>query len=96
MRASWLRWPLRWLLRILVFPTGLLYDRPCDSLSHEAAQTLLSVSGVRDRLTDGIYLTRDPDQKTGQLETALALIEDADRIEGTLIGNPLIYVIYRV
>jgi len=47
--------PLAWILKLLVFPTGLPYGKPCDHLGHTAARTLLSTSGVRDRLTDGIF-----------------------------------------
>jgi acyl-CoA dehydrogenase len=78
--------PLAWLLRLLVFPTGMPYSPPCDHTGHAVARTLLTPSEVRDRLTSGIFITRDPATRVGQLELALDQVERATLIEGTLRG----------
>ena len=78
--------PLAWILKILVFPTGLPYGKPCDHLGHVAARTLLANSGVRDRLTEGIFISRNPEEKISQLEQALEQVEQVERLEGTLRG----------
>ncbi|PLY15921.1 MAG: acyl-CoA dehydrogenase [Sedimenticola sp.] len=51
--------PLGWILRTVIFPTGLPFTVPKDTEGHAAARLLLSPSEARDRLTAGIYMTRD-------------------------------------
>ncbi|WP_316364487.1 acyl-CoA dehydrogenase [Candidatus Thiodiazotropha sp. CDECU1] len=76
--------PLAWLLRLVVFPTGLPFHKPTDSLDHQVARTLLSPSETRDRLTQGIYITEDQQQRAGQLEQALFAVNAAAPHEKTL------------
>lgn len=65
--------PLAWLLRILVFPTGYPFSEPTDRTASRAARLLLAPSSSRDRLSAGIYVTRDRKEPVGQLELALEL-----------------------
>ncbi|MCG8435023.1 MAG: DUF1974 domain-containing protein, partial [Gammaproteobacteria bacterium] len=45
---------------------------------------LLSPSAARDRLTNGVYLNKDPDDPLGSLEIALEKILQAEPIEAKL------------
>jgi len=76
--------PLRWALRLLIFPTGYPYNQPSDSLGHRVAALLLTPGASRDRLTGGIYSNRDRTEKCGQLELALEQADAAEQIQGTL------------
>ena len=77
--------PLAWLLRSLIFPSGLPFHRPSDQLEHAAAKLLLKPGEARDRLTRHVYLSKDPDERMGALEQALAAAAVAAPIEKTLL-----------
>lgn len=76
--------PLAWLLRLLIFPTGLPFHPPGDRLDHRVAQVVLRPGEPRDRLTQGIYITDDLSQRAGQLEQALLAVAEAAPIRKTL------------
>jgi acyl-CoA dehydrogenase len=76
--------PLAWLLRLLIFPTGLPFYQPTDRLDHRVAALLQRPSEVRDRLTLGVYTTLNPQLRIGQLELALATAAEAAPLERTL------------
>ena len=76
--------PLAWLLRLLLFPTGYPHTEPRDSSAASAAQLLLSPSGTRDRLTAGVYMSRDPQDAVGRIEQALDAAIAAEPVERTL------------
>ncbi|MEJ2693201.1 MAG: acyl-CoA dehydrogenase [Candidatus Thiodiazotropha sp.] len=76
--------PLAWLLRLLIFPTGLPFYPPTDALDHQVAALLLRPGEVRERLTQGVYTTQNPRQQGGQLELALLAVAEAAPIEKTL------------
>jgi acyl-CoA dehydrogenase len=70
-------------LRRLVFPLGLPFRDPGDDLEHRVARLILERGASRDRLTEGIYRTRDPAQAVGRLELALEAVTraaDAERV----------------
>jgi acyl-CoA dehydrogenase len=65
--------PSRWLARLLravTFPFGKPYAPPDDRLIHACAALLLEPSDTRDRLTQGVYITDDPTDRTGRIEYA--------------------------
>ena len=65
--------PLPWLargVRFLMFPFGKPYGPPNDRQIHAVADIALHDSPTRDRLTDGIYLSDDPNDRTGRIEVA--------------------------
>jgi len=72
------------LLRLVIFPTGLSFQRPSDQLDHRVAASLLLPGEVRERLTRHIFIGRDPNDPMGQLEQALSAITEAAPIERTL------------
>jgi acyl-CoA dehydrogenase len=63
--------PLGWLMRFLVFPTGLRFHRPTDRMDKAAAKLLLQPSSVRDSLTEGVYTSDDINERVGLLDQAL-------------------------
>jgi acyl-CoA dehydrogenase len=76
--------PLAWVLRLLVFPTGLPYTEPKDYLDHQVAQVLLKPSETRDRLTAGIFMPQDLHYKQALLDQALEKTAALSAIEKTL------------
>jgi acyl-CoA dehydrogenase len=63
--------PLGWLMRFLIFPTGLRFHRPTDRMDKAAAKLLLQPSTIRDSLTEGIYTSKDIEEKVGLLDRAM-------------------------
>ncbi|MCU7915219.1 MAG: acyl-CoA dehydrogenase [Candidatus Thiodiazotropha sp. (ex Gloverina cf. vestifex)] len=76
--------PLAWMLRLLIFPTGLPFYKPTDALDHQVTRLILRPGEARDRLTQGIYLTDIQTQRIAQLEEALIAVTEAAPIEKTL------------
>jgi len=79
--------PIKWLgviVRHSIFPLGLSLRQPNDSLSHRVASLLIRPGEARDRLTEGVYITDDPDDITGCLEDALHKVIKAEPIERRL------------
>ena len=52
-----------------------------DGWSHAIASAMLQPDGIRDRLTDGIYLPKDRNQQLGRLEYAFDVAHKTDAIE---------------
>ncbi|WP_299877462.1 acyl-CoA dehydrogenase [uncultured Cocleimonas sp.] len=73
--------PIAKTLRALMFPFGKPYSPPSDKLIHEVAQLALSPSATRDRLTEGCYLTDDPNDPAGRIEHAFNLAIKAETLE---------------
>ncbi|MFK7862507.1 MAG: acyl-CoA dehydrogenase [Granulosicoccus sp.] len=74
--------PIGLVLRGIVFPLGRRYRTPNDKLTQACAHILLGESEARDRLTEGVYLSNDPEDATGSIEYALRCTlaaEDAER-----------------
>lgn len=76
--------PLGWLMRFIVFPTGIRFHRPTDRMDRAAARLLLQPGATRDRLTDGIYTSVDIQERVGLLDKALEAATAAAPVEGTL------------
>ncbi len=76
--------PLAWILRLLIFPTGLRFNRPTDRMDREAARLLLHPGETRDRLTDHIYTSTDPNEKVGLLDLAMEAVFQAAPVEKIL------------
>lgn len=72
------------ILRGVVFPLGRRFRTPNDKLGREVANILLTPGEARDRLTEALYISRDPNDVTGCLEVALELAIAADPIEKSL------------
>ncbi len=76
--------PVAWLLRGLIFPTGLPFHKTTDRLDHRVAECLLQPGESRDRLTQGIALPGDTQRRARQLEAALQAVTRAAPLEKTL------------
>ncbi|MCP3672431.1 MAG: acyl-CoA dehydrogenase [Gammaproteobacteria bacterium] len=76
--------PLAWILRFLVFPTGLRFHHPTDRMDKAAAKLLLQPNETRDRLTQHIYTSRNPDERVGLLDLALEAASAAAPVEKIL------------
>ena len=73
--------PAAWLLRIVAFPLGRHRRPPSDRLTHACAKLILSATETRERLTDGIYVSRSATDPTGRMETAFTAAIERDAIE---------------
>ncbi len=73
--------PIAKTLRALMFPFGKPYSPPSDKLIHEVAQLALRPSATRDRLTEGCYITDDPNDPAGRIEHAFNLAIKAEALE---------------
>jgi acyl-CoA dehydrogenase len=71
--GSFLRWG--------IFPLGAHFQPPSDRLGQSVASLLLRTGAARDRLTEGIFISRDPDDVTGCLEHAMQLAIEAGAVE---------------
>jgi len=76
--------PVGLLLRGIVFPLGRRYRTPNDKLTQACARLLLEDSEARDRLTEGVFLSDDPEDVTGSIEHALGAVVQADPVERKL------------
>jgi acyl-CoA dehydrogenase len=82
--ALWRNFPRRGLsrlLRVISFPTGLPFDGPSDALDHRVARLIMEPSASRDRLTAGIFGSRDPTLAVGRIELALEAATRADDVQ---------------
>lgn len=76
--------PNKWVrvfLRHWIFPLGHSYRPPSDKLAQQVAELLLTPSITRDRLTAGIYLTKNDLEQIGRIDNALETIIAAEEIE---------------
>jgi acyl-CoA dehydrogenase len=72
------------ILRAVIFPLGHGLRYPNDRLGHRVAALLLEPSEARDRLTEGIFVSRDPNDITGRLEYALEKVIAIEPLEHRL------------
>lgn len=72
------------ILRSTSFPTGMRFAEPSDGAYRAAAETLLSRSATRERLTAGVFIHPDPGEKSHRLEEALAASERVEEIDRRL------------
>jgi acyl-CoA dehydrogenase len=72
--------PVPWvgsLLHFVIYPIGRRYARPRDHMTRHAAEILFKPSPARDRLTAGIYLSADPNDRMGRIEYAFLKVNEA-------------------
>jgi acyl-CoA dehydrogenase len=85
--ALWSNLPNRGLarlLRVLTFPTGLPFGVPSDALDRRVARLILEPGEPRDRLTAGIFSSRDPTLAVGRIELALTAATRGDEVQRVL------------
>ena len=76
--------PVRWLMRMAVFPFGTHYKPAPDWLGHKCVELVLTPGEVRDRLTRFIYVSQNPNDPTGLLEVTFAKVVAAEVAEKKL------------
>ncbi len=80
--------PARWaalLVRLVAFPFGIAHRAPSDRLTDKVAETLLTPSAQRDRLTPGLYLGEGRQHHPMRdLEEAFRLVVEAAPLEKKL------------
>lgn len=76
---------LRNAMRFLVFPLGHRAAGSTDRENYKLARSMLRPSALRDQLTKDIYLTHDPEDRTGMLEDGLTKVIAAEEIETRFI-----------
>jgi acyl-CoA dehydrogenase len=69
------------ILRFLIFPWGRERKRPPDELGHHVCRIVLTSGAARERLTSGMFISRDENDPVGVLEAALVAAEQAEPIE---------------
>ena len=72
------------ILRLIVFPTGKSLRYPNDEVGHEVAKRLIVPSEARDRLTEGVYKTTDPNDPIGCVQHAFHAVAAAHEAEKKL------------
>lgn len=70
------RGPIRWWSRLNIFAAS-----PSDRLTHKVAKVMLNNAEVRDRLTEGVFLPKDPAEAIGRLERAYATTKKAEAVD---------------
>ena len=60
------------------------YQRPDDRTGHKVARLTLSSSETLDRLSAGIYNSKNKDSATGRIEHALQLVLKTDQLQDKL------------
>src|SRR5690606_15581448 len=77
--------PARWAalaVRLIAFPFGIAHRVPSDRLTNKVAETLMTPSQQRDRLTPGLYLGEGhAHHALKDLEHAFALVADVEPLE---------------
>ena len=76
--------PAAWLLRSLIFPFGFPFKSPGDRLGSRIARVVMEPSDLRDRLSDGIFISSDSTEPLGRLEDALKKVTAAEPLEKKL------------
>lgn len=71
-------------LKRVIFPYGREFLPPGDGLGHEAADLLLAPNPARERLTAGVFVSKDADDPVGALEAALRAVIDAEETEARI------------
>lgn len=71
-------------LKAIVFPFGRIHNPPSDQLGHAVAASILAPSEARNRLVNGIFLPTALEDPVGRLNTALAMADEADKLEKRL------------
>ena len=72
---------VRILLSLTIFPLGRHERQPGDRLGHKVAQLLMHPSETRDRLTDGIFISKQATNPVGLLELALPRVIATEPLE---------------
>jgi len=69
------------IMNLVCFPTGKnVYKGPNDEMVKKAAQLISNPSGIRDLLSQGIFISNDPKDRIRMMNDCLPLSVEADKI----------------
>lgn len=69
------------LMKAICFPTGLPYHGADDSMVKKASNLITVPSGIRDLLSEGIFISKDPKDRLRMMNDILPLAIEADQIQ---------------
>src|SRR6185436_15819087 len=72
------------LLRFAIFPLGMPFRPPLDARNRECAKLVLEPGAARDRLTEGVFVSKDLADPLGNLEAAFLATVACEPIEKKL------------
>ena len=72
-------------MRALTFPFGRHAKPAPDAVNYDFVKSVLRPGELRDRLTEGVYVSHDADDVTGVLEDALVKVTEAEAIEAKFV-----------
>jgi acyl-CoA dehydrogenase len=67
------------IMRGVCFPTGAPYTGPTDTMRQKASQLITNPSGIRDLLSEGIFISDDPNDRLRMLNDILPQAVAADK-----------------
>ena len=71
-------------MKRVIFPYGREFLPPHDSLGREVVNLLLAPNAARERLTAGVYASKDVNDPVGALEAALRAVIAAEEVEAKI------------
>jgi len=72
------------LCNFIVFPFTKPYQRPSDKLGHQVARKILKPGDTLDRLSEGIFVSKNKYDATGRIDHALTLVLKTDELQRKL------------
>ncbi|OHX10342.1 acyl-CoA dehydrogenase [Chromobacterium sphagni] len=75
---------LAWILRRIIFPWGLTLKPASDRVGTKVARAMMEPGGTRDRLTRGMYVSKDETDAVGVLGYALEAVLATEPVEQKL------------
>jgi len=75
---------LAFVLRKVIFPWGLTLKAPSDRIGTQVARSLMQPGGTRDRLTRGMFVSKDEQDPVGVLGPALHAVLETEPVEQKL------------
>jgi acyl-CoA dehydrogenase len=69
------------LLRLVVFPWGREFSAPDDRVGHRVCGIVLEPGAARERLTAGMFISKDENDAIATLEAALLAVVEAEPLE---------------
>lgn len=66
------------LMKAITFPTGQPYSGPTDEMSKQASTLISTMTGIRSLLSEGIFISEDPNDRLNMMNTILPKALEAD------------------
>lgn len=67
------------IMKALSFPFGKCYDGPTDKMTKKASQLITNPSGIRNLLSEGVFISSNPDDRVRKLNDILPLAVQNDK-----------------